>query len=174
MKRPRASSSSDATTREHAYATWLRARGVWWKEDALETSQHGVVAGWGVVATQPIDAGELLFKVPQRACFGARSERAKDAPPPEDTQEHLATLILREKKKGSSSVWAPMLEMLTHAPTPWVWPDGAAQFLAGTELEAVLAMKRRRLAAERSASAELTAGWSEGEYAEACALATSQ
>lgn len=173
-KRVRDTSTTDAGKHggEYEYAAWLRSRGVSWNEDALTTTTAGVVAGWGVVATEALSAGDVLFSIPREACFGARAANA-DAPPLEaDTQEYLATLLLRERKKGTTSSWAPLVAMLTETSCPFAWPEAAQRYLDGTELAPVLVVKRQKLATERAGASALQRVKAR-EYAKACALATS-
>ena len=166
-KRRRAADASASTVASEdearAYDTWLQARGVWWRREAMRTSTHKVAAGWGVVAQSPIEAGEILCVIPPAACFGARvtessagggtsdSDDSDGGDMQRDTQRSLATLLLQEQAKGDSSDWAPLLAMLTPAHTPLVWSPAAARFLCGTELEPVLAQKRLRMLSERGA-----------------------
>ena len=135
------------------YEDWLRSRGVTWNESAVRTTAEGVVAGVGCVATRKIRRGEELFRVPRNACLGASSNADVDSSPAcVDSQQALATLVINEQAKGENSEWFPLLEQLSTASCPWVWPRAARTFLKGTELEAVVQAKRKRLSTECAGS----------------------
>ena len=99
----------------------------------------------GCVAAKPIREGQELCRIPRAACLGAAADADVDDEPPEaDTQSTLATLILEEQARGEASEWAPLLRMLSPAPCPTIWPAEARSYLAGTELEPVVARKLQR------------------------------
>ncbi|KAG8459390.1 hypothetical protein KFE25_013026 [Diacronema lutheri] len=146
-----------------AFEAWLRARGVWWDPRIRlvapgEEDTGAVAHGWGVVALGPVRPGEVLFKIPRRACFGVRRARralpGRRAAEEVDSQAEIVALLLRERELGARSRWAPLLATLpADVPTPWRWTAGEQAWLRGTELERPLALKRARL---------------EREYARAC------
>ena len=133
-----------------AYESWMRSRGVTWN-DAVSTTDIGVVAGYGCVASRTIKKGVEIFRVPRNACLGATSQVADTGDEvTTDSQLHLANLVLDERAKGEASEWAPMLNMLEYnAPCPWLWPEAQRQaYLKGTELEPVVRLKLERLEQE--------------------------
>jgi len=154
------------------FSRWLKARGVIWSERRVATTNKGVVAGYGCVATVPIKRGEELFRVPRAACLGAVADEADAGvvDNEKDSQSRMA-LVLAE----ASEDWAPFVKKLTPAPCPWLWPAATQQRLfAGTELAPVLAMKREVLAAEYAAlPPAVTQRCSLPRYVELCALAAS-
>lgn len=156
------------------YTCWLKSRGVVWSERRVLTTTEGVVAGWGCVATAPIKRGEELFRVPRAACLGAvaADADADTVDNEKDSQQRMA-LILGEA--AVSDDWAPFVRKLTPAPCPWLYSDATQRRLyAGTELEAVLAMKRKALAAEHSAlPPRLAQKYPLYEYIRLCGLAAS-
>ncbi|KOO53415.1 n-lysine methyltransferase setd6 [Chrysochromulina tobinii] len=153
-------------------AVWLAAQGVQCHESVI-TTRDGVVAGYGCVATRKLKKGELLFRVPRKACFGPRAGAPIDAEAPGDTQRRFAVRLLKERALGSASRWHPLLAVLSPAPCPWIWPEGSERFLDGTELEEVLARKRQRLRCERKKIGLSDDAARSREYDAACALVAS-
>jgi hypothetical protein len=159
-----------------AFERWLRVHGVWWRDDLFgicsAAESAAVAAGWGLLAKAPVQPGQELFRVPRRACLGATCDEADGGDDVQftDSQQKLATKILDEKALGQNSAWSPMLDMISTAPCPWVWPQPVQEFLDGTELAAVLQLKMQRLLVEAAVSAESVAS---AEYREACALVAS-
>ena len=154
------------------YAAWVAAQGVHCHESVI-TTRDGVVAGYGCVATRKLKKGELLFRVPRKACFGPSAGAPIDAEAPGDTQRRFAVRLLKERAVGSASRWHPLLAVLSPAPCPWTWPEGAERFLDGTELEVVLARKRQRLRCERKKLGLSDDAARSREYDAACALVAS-
>ena len=169
-ERARASAAhrTETTDVSAEFDTWLRSRGVWW-DSALSTTATNVAAGYGVVATKPLQKGAILVSIPWKACFGASSRNADAELKNEDTQDALAKQLMLEQKRGPSSRWAALLKMLNPSPCPWSWAEEDAAYLDGTELAPVLQVKRQRLRAE--CEVDVARGRTTvGEYAEACAL----
>eukprot|EP01043_Picozoa_sp_COSAG02_P074996 COSAG02_NODE_15260_length_1188_cov_6.250971_2_plen_185_part_01 len=141
-----------------AFERWLGRHDVCWRKDLFRISSaadSAVAAGWGLLAKRRIEPGQELFRIPRRACLGATSDGANDGDAEQftDSQQKLAEIILDELHLGESSSWRPMLDMISAAPCPWVWPEKARAFLDGTELAAVLHLKMQRLAAELATTA---------------------
>jgi hypothetical protein len=156
------------------YTRWLKSRGVVWSERRVQTTREGVVAGWGCVATAAIKRGEELFRVPRPACLGAVAADADaDVVDNEKDSQQRMALVLGEA--ATSDDWAPFVRKLTPAPCPWLYSeDMQRRLFAGTELEAVLAMKRKALAAEHAAlSPSLAQQYPLPEYIRLCGLAAS-
>jgi len=131
-----------------AFEALLRAKGVFWAEDAVEVSQANVVHGFGVMAKREIKAGELLFRVPKKACFGAGLlENAAEL----DSQKDIALLMLQELNIGVASDWKGFLQLLPESHSfdcvPWVWPN-CLEVTKGTELEGPVQAKLLRLRKE--------------------------
>ena len=148
LKRRRISNASRVSRPSAAIEAWLERRGCRWSKRVRYTNV-GTAAGYGLVATADIAKGALLFVAPRRAAFGAGGAEAGD------TQRELAAAMLRERYRyGRSSRWAPFLATLTPAPCPWTWSKEDRALLDGTELEAVVALKRSRLETERRAAAD--------------------
>ena len=154
------------------YAAWVAAQGVHCHESVI-TTRDGVVAGYGCVATRKLKKGELLFRVPRKACFGPSAGAPIDAEAPGDTQRRFAVRLLKERAVGSASRWHPLLAVLSPAPCPWIWPEGSERYLDGTELEEVLARKRQRLRCERKKLGLSDDAARSREYDAACALVAS-
>lgn len=170
---PKAAGSRDPKI--EAFERWLSRHDVSWRQDLFKISSaadSAVAAGWGLLAKCPIEPGQELFRIPRRACLGATSNGANDGDAEQftDSQQKLAELILEELDLGESSSWRPMLDMISAAPCPWVWPEKARPFLDGTELAAVLHLKMQRLAAELATTAKSISSM---KYYEACALVIS-
>ena len=161
------------------YERWLRARGVRWKEAKLATTDEGVSAGLGCVATAAIADGEALCRVPREACLGASAavEGGDEKALERDTQQQMATTVLAELALGDVSRWAPLLRMASPAGCPWTWPARWRSWLDGTELEEVLRQKMERLEAEwchvKARRVEAAGGGGPHEYRQACALVAS-
>ncbi|KAL7535770.1 hypothetical protein ACHAXR_006720 [Thalassiosira sp. AJA248-18] len=65
-----------------------------------------------------------------------------------DTQKEMAIHLLRMKQSTNSNnnEWTPFLDMLTHHPLPWTWPESFRQVvMKGTELEHVVEKKVERV-----------------------------
>ncbi|MEM6713377.1 MAG: SET domain-containing protein, partial [Pseudomonadota bacterium] len=116
-------------------------------------TNKGVIAGYGCVAVREIATGEILFSIPQCACLGAHTGQ-----PDGDCQGRIARQVLRRDPE-----WLPLLNALTPASCPWLWPQDARKYLQGTELEDVVKMKLQRLSSECD----------HPDYARACALVLS-
>uniref|UniRef100_A0A7S4B3J5 SET domain-containing protein n=1 Tax=Chrysotila carterae TaxID=13221 RepID=A0A7S4B3J5_CHRCT len=154
-----------------AYEAWLRERRVRWATACMKLTSGGVISGWGYIATQRIEKGKEICRVPRAACFGSTAS-ADIEPPALDSQQRIALLMYKELQLSSKSTWAPFLEILTGKPaSPWCWPADAQRFLEGTELEHVLQEKLRRLEAERKSCG--VQGMDAGEYRRLCALVAS-
>ena len=173
-----------STPSSDAYSTWLRSRGVWWPKDAIATTSEGVVAGVGCVATSNLKKNTVICRVPRAACLGHRTAEsdlngaaadADERPIEGDSHCGLALELLNREK---NEAFAPLLDILTPAACPWVWPAEAARWLDGTELEPVLKRKNRRLELEFDGIGMIPANErpdfvSVGTFERACALAAS-
>lgn len=131
----------------------MAAKGIKWARDALMATNKGVIAGYGCVAMREIVTGEKLFSIPRCACLGAHTGQ-----PDGDCQWRIARQVLRRDPE-----WLPLLNTLTPASCPWLWPQGARTYLQGTELEDVVRTKLQRLSTECT----------HPKYARACALVLS-
>ena len=156
------------------YAVWLEARGAWWAKEAVRM-EYTEATGWGVVALCGSGQGTVLFRVPRSACFGVQDcavGTLSDEETTQDSQARLACLHMAERAKGAASMWAPRLDMFDSDPAanPFTWPAEQQAWLDGTDLEAVLCVKRARLEQEL-ANAECTL--KSAEYRTACAIVAS-
>ena len=86
-KRTAFGASVDTARKVADYEAWLRHRGVTWHE-AVQTTSEGVVAGLGCRLSAKVQSGEVLFRIPRRACLGAQPHSPADEEPTcGDTQQ---------------------------------------------------------------------------------------
>jgi len=96
-----------------------------------------------VLAKQAISTGELLFKIPMEACFGAIDDTVSVEEI--DSQLRVAKLMVNP---ATRSEWEPLISTLPNIENfddlPWLWDDWET-VLYGTELFAPVRSKLKRL-----------------------------
>mmetsp|Transcript_8862 Transcript_8862/g.13586 ORF Transcript_8862/g.13586 Transcript_8862/m.13586 type:complete len:449 (-) Transcript_8862:2217-3563(-) len=136
---------------ENAMLKWFIRKGCWKNKKVLIT-KHKVVAGIGALAKKRINAGELLFRIPRRACL-LSSDKG-------DTQKECVKKIEQNEKRSMH-----IINSLSFADCAFVWPRMERKvLLKGTELEDVVESKIKRLKNENV---------SIKNYAHKCALIAS-
>jgi len=183
-----------------ALETWMRERGVQWKDSAVALSRDSskVIHGLGVIATRDLVPGEELFRIPRRACFGAtlgghdskntistgggsddQDEDEDELEPEEvDCQKDLALKLLEELDLGDESEWAPLVKSLpcvaSFGEVPFLFSASALECLSSTELHLPVQRKLERLDEEYASLSEEQKGrWSAELYRKACGVVMS-
>ncbi|CAL1165116.1 unnamed protein product [Cladocopium goreaui] len=177
MSRSRSRSPHSAL---ESYESWLTARGVWW-DDRLRL-QHLGASGWGLTCSKRIEKGEKVIRVPRAAAL--TSSTAVDGQSAEELLQPLEDLAKFDETRDSQlplvisflladASWRPKLRVTpSRLELPWSWPSPA---LEGTELQLVVAAKRRRLAWELQRLETVMPGRiTLDQYTSACAVIMSR
>lgn len=113
--------------------------------------------GCGLVALAPLEAGQLVLRVPMSLCVHVEAVhlsvlRDVVAGEPqllaEEAQDELLALVLMaERRAGRHSYWWPYLKVMPgEYDTPLYWGEEERRYLAGTNVGLLTAIMERRIA----------------------------
>mmetsp|Transcript_4377 Transcript_4377/g.15713 ORF Transcript_4377/g.15713 Transcript_4377/m.15713 type:complete len:657 (+) Transcript_4377:2513-4483(+) len=142
--------------------TWFEEVGIWWDQESLRITGGGI-DGIGVFARKPLEAQQVIGRIPKSAVLSVRNghlsgvllplTQASASDGAQEEHEHsrdrdgnagprlrpdsaLALTILFERALGRESEWCGYIAALTESePVPLFWTDAEAMFLQGTELD---------------------------------------
>lgn len=117
---------SPAAVKSTAFEEWLRENGMYLSELATwgrakhplaianETIDDGENSGRGLIAIKGVVQGESIFEIPFDIVITKERALQEIQALPEEVDEYIAiaTLLIQERAKGSSSFWAPYLDVL--------------------------------------------------------------
>jgi hypothetical protein len=149
------------------FLAWLEENGVWIKQESAwgraphplvissSTEDDGESCGRGLLARESMTDGELMMTVPLNICLTkavAEEKLGKNIITGEmDEYIAIALLLMTEKMKGKSSLWAPYFAVLPDAEDVYpafIWSDEELELLKGSPIYAAAKSLNRKLRTE--------------------------